>query len=184
MMSRREIKRELHEAGEVAAIYLGQGQQPPLYVILIMLGAVRVLRKRRRHPRTVRLGLSIVPVEKRRSPMDPVTVDGSRQNVLCRCAPSDTRGNPTTPTITWQSSDEAVLRLEVAPDTRSALGVTLADGTATVTCHTGSLAEGTPVVSESGTVVVSGIGSPPPPPLPTVALGLTIDPVDKVPVPA
>lgn len=171
---RRLVKREGDLAATLIGAHLERNEPPPLYAILILFGALELLKPhgRRRHHRTVRLGLSIVPVEKRRSPMDPIQVDGSRQDVLCQCKPFDADGNPTTPTIEWVSSDETVIRLEVAADTLNARGVTLKDGTATITAHAGS-------VAEAGTVVVTGLGTPPPPPSPTVGLGLTITPVDK-----
>lgn len=177
---RDEIVQELRGARALLEVRREQGHPPHLLATLILFGARELLRRRRRH-RTAHLGLSISPIEKRRSPMDPVTVDGSKQDVLCQCSPSDASGKPTSPTITWSSSDETVVKLEVAADTRSARGVTLADGTAIIKASVGSLADGIPVVHEEGTVVVSGIGAPPPPPPPTAALGLTISPVDKVP---
>lgn len=172
---RSAIANEAHQAAEMAARYLSRAEAPPLFVILILFGAQVLLR--RRHPRTAHIGLSIVPVEKRRSPMDPIQVDGSHQDVLCQCSPTADNGSPTSPTITWLSSDETVIRLEVSEDTRTARGVTLRDGTAVITANTGALAEGTPVLSESGTVVVSGIGAPPV----TTSLGLAIAPVEKLP---
>ncbi len=176
------LEAESDQAARLVAACFSRGEAAPLYAILIMFGAQQVLerRLRRRRHRTARLGLSIAPIEKRRSPMDPVNVDGRTHDVQCQCSPADANGSPTTPTIAWASSNEAVVRLEVAPDTRSARGITLSDGTAIISAHTGTLG-GDPVVLEEGTVVVSGIGTPPPPPLPTATLGLSIAPVEKVP---
>lgn len=172
---RRLIEREGDLAATLIGAHLARNEPPPLYAILILFGALELLKQHeRRHHRTVRLGLSITPVEKRRSPMDPVTIDGSKQDVLCECTPTDANGSPTTPTIEWVSSDPSVIRLEVAADTRSARGIALKDGTVDITAHTGS-------VAEKGTVVVTGLGTPPPP-SPTVNLALKITAVDKQPV--
>lgn len=157
-----------------------RGWQTPLMALLILYACRDILRRRRhrRHHRTASLGLSFTAIEKGSSPMaDPITITPT-QDVLCKLAPLDTNGNPTAPAVEWVSSNEAVIRLEVATDTLSARGVSVGPGSSTITAHTGSIASGTPVIAESGLVTV-GDAPPPPPPAQVASLGLTLEAVDK-----
>jgi hypothetical protein len=91
--------------------------------------------------------------------IDPITVDLAH-DVLYTATPT-AGGNPVPATLTWTSSDIAVLELIVSPDTLGALAVTKAEGTATVTVSSGT------VTNES---VVTVVAIPPPP---VDAIGLT-----------
>jgi hypothetical protein len=87
--------------------------------------------------------------------------------VVLTARPVDADGNPTTPTITFTGSDDAVLTITDNGD-GTAVAISVAAGTATVTA-TATDADGATVTGTLDIEVVATGGTPPPPPVAATA---------------
>jgi len=99
----------------------------------IVLRIERQLAKLHPHRPTLGLSLSVITKEGHAMPMLPPFSLPNNVDLKAETAPADAAGNPLTPALVWLSSDESVLKLEVAADTLSARGVTGAPGSTLVT---------------------------------------------------
>jgi hypothetical protein len=87
--------------------------------------------------------------------LSPLTVD-TNSNITYQEAPKDAAGNTVADSISFSSSDPAVLELTAAPDGLSALAVTKAPGAATVTITDGVNTDSQDVTVTSGAPVSLG----------------------------
>lgn len=164
----KELEKEVRRSYEHAAggSYVETGYATLLALFSINRSLIRIARAVEKlasgsapPPSGPTLGLTSHPVAKglvTMPPIAPLTIDTNTNDALA-CAPKDAAGNPTTPTLTWSSSDTAVLELTVAADGLSALGVSKIAGTATVTVTDGALTDSQDVTVTAGATVTLGL---------------------------
>ena len=91
-------------------------------------------------------------------PIAPVSLDTNHDLALA-ASPKDAGGNPVPDTLSWSSSNTAALTVTPAADGLSALAITVAAGTATVTVTDGVNTDSQDVTVTAGAAVSLGLTS-------------------------